>query len=149
MKKGTEITGYVERIDYPNKGIIQTTEGPIKVACALPGQKIRCTVKKFRSGSGEGILREIIQRSDIETEPVCPHAARCGGCLYQGVGYEEERAPTMKAGGKSATVLCLNDQGGYNMEYSEEQTGTLLLGNYPAPEDLGTLRPYEARMFLR
>ena len=31
----------------------------------------------------------------------------------------------MKAGGKSATVLCLNDQGGHIMDYSEEQTCTL------------------------
>ena len=41
------------------------------------------------------------------------------------VGYEEERAPTMKAGGKSATVLCLNDQGVHIMERAEVQTGTL------------------------
>ena len=41
------------------------------------------------------------------------------------VGYEEELAPTMKAGGKSGAVLCLNDQGGARMDYGEEQSGTL------------------------
>jgi site-specific DNA-cytosine methylase len=41
------------------------------------------------------------------------------------VGYKEELAPTMKAGGKSGTVLCLNDQGGQRMECAEEQSGTL------------------------
>ena len=41
------------------------------------------------------------------------------------VGYEEELAPTMKAGGKSGAVLCLNDQGGGRMDCGEEQSGTL------------------------
>ena len=46
-----------------------------------------------------------------------------------GVGYQEECAPTLKAGGKSSAVmlpvLCLNDQGGSVMECSEDVTGTL------------------------
>ena len=41
------------------------------------------------------------------------------------VGYEEELAPTMKAGGKSGAVLCLNDQSGARMDCGEEQSGTL------------------------
>ena len=41
------------------------------------------------------------------------------------VGYGEELAPTMKAGGKSGAVLCLNDQGGGRMDCGEEQSGTL------------------------
>ena len=41
------------------------------------------------------------------------------------VGYEEELAPTIKAGGKSGAVLCLNDQGGGRMDCGEEQSGTL------------------------
>lgn len=41
------------------------------------------------------------------------------------IGYQEECAPTLKAGGKSAAVLCLNDQGGKSMECSENVSGTL------------------------
>ena len=41
------------------------------------------------------------------------------------IGYQEECAPTLKAGGKSGAVLCLNDQGGQRMECSEDQAGTL------------------------
>lgn len=45
------------------------------------------------------------------------------------IGYQEERAPTMKAGGKSAALvlptLCLNDQGGGVMGCTKEHTGTL------------------------
>lgn len=45
------------------------------------------------------------------------------------IGFQEETAPTLKAGGKSGAVmlptLCLNDQGGERMDSSVEQTGTL------------------------
>lgn len=40
------------------------------------------------------------------------------------VGYEEEKAGTLKAG-RELNVLCLNDQGGAVMGVSEEVTGTL------------------------
>lgn len=45
------------------------------------------------------------------------------------IGFQVECAPTLKAGGKSSAVmlptLCLNDQGGQAMDYSEEVSGTL------------------------
>ena len=44
------------------------------------------------------------------------------------IGYQEEVAPTLKAGASGnmmPSVLCLNDQGGRIMECSEEVSGTL------------------------
>lgn len=45
------------------------------------------------------------------------------------IGYQEECAPTLKAGGKSSAVmlptLCLSDQGGQAMECSEDVSRTL------------------------
>ena len=46
MKKGQEIIGKVVRLDYPNKGIVETEEGFVKVATAMPGQTVRCTKKR-------------------------------------------------------------------------------------------------------
>ncbi len=90
MKKGTEIIGKVERMDYPNKGMVKTGEGYVKVACAMPGQTVKCVIKKTRNGNAEGILREVIERSPDEVDPLCPHAGICGGCLYQTYPYEQE-----------------------------------------------------------
>lgn len=41
------------------------------------------------------------------------------------VGYREDCAPTLKAGGKSSAVLCINDQGGQRMSVTADVTGTL------------------------
>ena len=90
MKKGMEKIGKVIRTDYPNKGIVMTDEGPVRVACALPGQTVKCVIKKTRNGNADGILREIVERSPLETDPPCPHAGICGGCLYQTYPYESE-----------------------------------------------------------
>ncbi len=90
MKKGMEKIGKVIRTDYPNKGIVMTDEGPVKVACALPGQTVKCVIRKTRNGSADGILREIVERSPDEVEAACPHAGICGGCLYQTYPYENE-----------------------------------------------------------
>ena len=90
MKKGQEITGRVIRMDFPNKGIIETEDGILKVNGALPGQLVRCSVKKARKDRAEGILREIIEPAPDEITLECPHSARCGGCLYQPFEYSRE-----------------------------------------------------------
>ncbi|MEM5768762.1 MAG: hypothetical protein AAGU32_10825, partial [Bacillota bacterium] len=44
------------------------------------------------------------------------------------IGYQEERAPTLKAsasGNMMPSILCLNDQGGKRMDLSLDHTGTL------------------------
>lgn len=50
------------------------------------------------------------------------------GASAGGIGYTEELAPTLKAspsGNMMPSVLCLNDQGGRNMELSRDCVGTL------------------------
>ena len=44
----------------------------------------------------------------------------------RGVGYEEEKAPTLRAGAiPAALTSCLNDQGGSRMDVTEDRTNTL------------------------
>ena len=59
MKKGNTYTGIVERVDFPNKGIVvvETTQedGTVKkeqcvVKNTLPGQKVTFVVNKMRKG---------------------------------------------------------------------------------------------------
>jgi len=55
----------------------------------------------------------------------CAGAAPTSG----GIGYQEECSPTLKAAESGTnmvpSILCLNDQGGSVMEYSEDVAGTL------------------------
>lgn len=89
MKKGQIIEGVVERVDFPNKGIVVCGEGACIVKNALPGQKVRAAVNKARNGRYEGRLVEVLEPSPLETESPCPHFGSCGGCTYLSFPYEE------------------------------------------------------------
>lgn len=91
MKKGQVISGVVERIDFPNKGIVRTTEGELCIVKnALPGQRVKVSVNKVRKGKAEGRLLEIEEKASVETENRCPHFGICGGCTYISLPYEEQ-----------------------------------------------------------
>lgn len=90
MKKGQVYEGRVQRIDFPNKGIVQTDEGTAVVKNSLPGQRIRFSVNKIRKGKAEGRLLEVMDRSPLETGSTCSLFGLCGGCTYLSLPYEEE-----------------------------------------------------------
>ena len=92
MKKGQIIEGVIERVDFPNKGIILTEEGKqVIVKNAIPGQKVSASVNKIRKGKAEGRLLEVLEKSPLELEkPGCVHAGECGGCTYQTLPYEKQ-----------------------------------------------------------
>ncbi|MBR5944426.1 MAG: 23S rRNA (uracil(1939)-C(5))-methyltransferase RlmD [Lachnospiraceae bacterium] len=90
MKKGQIIEGIVERVDFPNKGIVKTEEGLVTVKNALPGQTISLGISKVRNGRAEGRLLEVLKKSPCETGEVCNHFGVCGGCTYLSFNYEDE-----------------------------------------------------------
>ncbi|MBR5338404.1 MAG: class I SAM-dependent RNA methyltransferase [Lachnospiraceae bacterium] len=90
MKKGEIYEGIVNRIDFPNKGIVTIEGREVTVKNALPGQTVRFVINKKRGGRLEGRLLEVVRRADYETEPDCPHYPECGGCLYRTVKYEDQ-----------------------------------------------------------
>lgn len=90
MKKGQVIEATVERVDFPNKGIVNTGEGTVIVKNSLPGQKIKLSVNKVRKGKAEGRLLEVMEKSPLETGRPCSHFGLCGGCTYLSLPYEEQ-----------------------------------------------------------
>ena len=92
MKKGQIVEGIIERIDFPNKGIITTEEGKqIIVKNGVQGQKVSASINKIRKGKCEGRLLGVLEKSPLELdEPGCVHFSECGGCTYQTLPYEEQ-----------------------------------------------------------
>ncbi len=91
MKKGQILEGRVERVDYPDRGIVQTEEGPLCVKNVLPGQRLRVLVSKKRRGLAEGRVLELLQKSPLEIrQPLCEEFPVCGGCSLQTMAYAEQ-----------------------------------------------------------
>mgnify|MGYP002649209381 CR=1 FL=1 len=80
MKKGQVYEGMIQKVEFPNKGIVQVDgeEKPVIVKNGIPGQKIRFCVNKLRKGKAEGRLLEVMEKSALETrEPVCSIFPAC------------------------------------------------------------------------
>ena len=92
MKKGQEYFGTVEKLRFPDKGVVRTDDGDelCIVKGVIPGQRIRFRVNKKRNSHCEGYVTGVLERSPVEIDSPCPHFDRCGGCSYQNLPYEEE-----------------------------------------------------------
>ena len=100
MKKGQLCEGIIDKVEFPNKGIVlvdtnngRTTEkSKVIVKNGIPGQKVKFVVNKVRKGKAEGRLLEVLEKSFLEQrEPVCSIFPECGGCMYQTMLYDEQR----------------------------------------------------------
>ena len=93
MKKGEIYEGVIEKVDFPNKGIVMVNDQKVTVKNGMPGQKVRFMINKKRSGRAEGRLLEVLEKSPLETrETVCSIFPECGGCMYQTMSYENQLA---------------------------------------------------------
>lgn len=91
MKKGEIYQGLIEKVEFPNKGIVQIEDKKIIVKNAMPGQKVRFMINKKKGTRLEGRLLEVLERSPLETrDPVCSIFPACGGCMYQTMSYESQ-----------------------------------------------------------
>ena len=90
MKKGQIYEGIIERVDFPNKGMIYIPEEEkyVTVKNGIPGQKVRFMINKKRGGRVEARLLEVLEPSPLETrKPICSIFPQCGGCMYQTMDY--------------------------------------------------------------
>ncbi len=89
MKKGEIITGVIEEIKFPNKGIFHADGYEVQVKNALPGQTVEARIGKKRGQKAEGMLLGITQKAPDEIEAPCPMYGICGGCNYLSLPYEK------------------------------------------------------------
>lgn len=91
MKKGSICEGIVEKVNYPNRGVMHVGEETVVVKNVLPGQKIRCSITKSGHRRLEGRLLEVLEKSALETGKTCKNFGICGGCTYLSLGYETQK----------------------------------------------------------
>ena len=65
MKKGQIYTGIVERMEFPNRGIIYIEGEKAIVKNGLPGQEITFVVNKKRNGRCEGRVLKVERESPL------------------------------------------------------------------------------------
>ncbi len=77
MKKGEIYEGVIRKSRFSKQGNVITDGSESSVKNGMPGQKVRFMIQKKRSGSAEGRLLEVLEKSPLETrEPVCSNFFR-------------------------------------------------------------------------
>ena len=79
MKKGDIAEGIIERVEFPNKGILTVDGERLVVKNTIPGQTVRVLVTKRRKGKSEGRVVEVLKRHPKRGKkafvPILPGAA--------------------------------------------------------------------------
>jgi 23S rRNA (uracil-5-)-methyltransferase RumA len=90
VKKKEIVEGIVKRVEFPNKGIVETSDGKVVVKGVLPDQKVSIQIQKVRKDRAEGRLLEVIEEPSDSVESPCIHFGKCGGCSYLTMPYVKE-----------------------------------------------------------
>lgn len=91
MKKGEIYEGVIEKIDFPNKGLVRVGENTVTVKNGICGSKVRFIIHKKRKNKAEGRILEVLEPSPLEKrKPVCSIFPACGGCMYQTMLYDDQ-----------------------------------------------------------
>lgn len=94
LKRNEEFTGLVEKVLFPDKGIVMIDGMPVEVKGTLVGQTIKGRVVKKKRGNRKcrARLLEVIERAPNEVEPFCQFFGpnRCGGCAIQNLSLEDQ-----------------------------------------------------------
>lgn len=91
-KKNEIIDGLIEKVKFPNKGIMYIEEEriPVLVPDTFPGQKVRVRLQRKRKGTWEGRALEHLENPAHFVKPSCEYFGLCGGCAMQHLSYENQ-----------------------------------------------------------
>ena len=91
-KKNEIIDGLIEKVKFPNKGIMYIEEEriPVMVPDTFTGQKVRVRLQRKRKGAWEGRALEYLENPAHFVKPSCEYFGLCGGCAMQHLSYESQ-----------------------------------------------------------
>lgn len=89
MKKIENVEIKIENHLFPGKAWGMYEDKKVVVKNALPGQVLRVDIVKKRK-KYEGRLVSVVEKSPDQIEPACAVFARCGGCSYQNLAYDDQ-----------------------------------------------------------
>ena len=122
MKKNEVAELTIEGMSFPGKSWGMHGEKKVVMKNGLPGQRVLVNIAKKRK-KFEGRILEVLEKAPNEIDAACDVFAKCGGCTYQNLPYDEQ----LKL--KESYVLNLLEQAGI--------AGFTYEGIVPSPEVFG------------
>ena len=90
IEKNEELELAIDSVTLEGAGVGRVDGFAVFVPGALAGERVRTHIIKTTASYAVGKLLEVAEPSPHRMEPLCPVYARCGGCAFGHVTYEEE-----------------------------------------------------------
>jgi 23S rRNA (uracil1939-C5)-methyltransferase len=90
LRVGQTIEVTVEKEVYRGRGLARLGGRVVFVPRAFAGDRVRGRVREVRPGWAEASLEEVLAPAAARRAAPCPYVPRCGGCVYQDLGYEAQ-----------------------------------------------------------
>ena len=81
---------HVEKAVYRGLALARHEGRVIFIPRAFPGDRVRVRVASVERGFARAEIALILEPAKGRRPAPCAHAERCGGCAYQGLGYEDQ-----------------------------------------------------------
>ncbi|HHX62643.1 MAG TPA: 23S rRNA (uracil(1939)-C(5))-methyltransferase RlmD [Epulopiscium sp.] len=92
LKKNQEFEGIVEKVKFPDKGIVIVDGIRVELKGTIVGQKVLGRVNKKRRNKCQGRLLEVLEKAHNEVDPFCQYFGpeKCGGCALQNLSHADQ-----------------------------------------------------------
>ena len=90
LQKNDEMELTIDSVTLEGAGVGRVDGFAVFVPGALTGERVRIHVIKVNASYAVGKLLEVLEPSIHRIAPQCPAYAKCGGCAFGHVTYEEE-----------------------------------------------------------
>ncbi len=90
LEKNEELELTIDSVTLEGTGVGRSDGFAVFVPGALVGERVQIRIIKVTASYAVGKLLEVADPSPHRMEPLCPVYARCGGCVFGHMAYEEE-----------------------------------------------------------
>ena len=88
--RNQELDLTIDSLAYGGRGVARHGELVVFVARALPGDRVRARVTKFKKRYAEARTVELLEPGPGRVPARCAHFGVCGGCAWQDLEYGEQ-----------------------------------------------------------
>jgi len=92
LRVGQAIEATIEKEVYRGRGLARVEGRVVFVRRSYAGDRVRGRVREVHPGWAEASLEEVLVPAAGRRAAPCPYVPRCGGCVYQDLGYEAQLA---------------------------------------------------------
>ena len=90
VRVGQELDLRIEKAVYRGLGLARHEGRVVFVPRGLPGERLRARITSVERGFARAATEAILEPGSGRRPAPCPHAERCGGCVYQELDYPSQ-----------------------------------------------------------